>query len=149
MGRGPGRLLHCRSSATHQPQAWIECSDGGDDCVCQCPVRLRLVVQCAVRLDVVQRGAPGAGDDVEGTQLRHDQVMDFAGGQLLPPPTEPLAIVEPWVGADRHAVPYCHRYRCSHCVRVARVKSARHVSRGDELKECLVGFRIAFADVSV
>ena len=101
--------------------------DGRDDRGRQRAIRLRLVVERAVRLDVAQRSAFGTSDRIERTKLTEEELPDFVRGQVLLPPTETLAVIEPWVGTDRNAISHGNHYRCSHGARVARMKSAGDV----------------------
>jgi len=123
----PSCLLHRRSGTTHQPQGWIEGMDGRDDRGRQRAIRLRLVVECAVRLDVAQRSAFGTSDRIERTKLTGEEFPDFVRGQVLLPPTETLAVIVSWVGTDRNAISHGYHYRCSHGARVARMQSAGDV----------------------
>jgi len=149
MARSDCRLLHRRSGTTHQPQAWSEGADGRNDRDRQGAVRLRLVVEGAVRLDVVQRRAFGTSDRIERSKLRQEQLPDFARGQLLRPPTEAFAVIEPWVGTDGNAISHGYHYGCSHGARVTGVKSAGDVGGAQQWKQCRIGLRVTFADVSV
>ncbi len=101
--------------------------DGRDDRGRQRAIRLRLVIECAVRLDVVQRSAFDTSDRIERTKLTGEEFPDFARGQLLRPPTETLAVIVSWVGTDRNAISHGYHYRCSHGARVARMQSAGDV----------------------
>jgi len=127
MARSDCRLLHRRSGTTNQPQGWIEGMDGRDDRGRQRAIRLGLVIEGAVRLDVVQRSAFDTRDRIERTKLTEEELPDFARGQLLRPPTEAFTVIEPWVGTDGNAVSHRQRHSCSHGARVARMKSAGDV----------------------
>jgi len=149
MAHSDCRLPHRRSGTTHQPQAWSEGADGRNDRDRQGAICLCLVVEGAVRLDVVQRSAFGTSDRIERTKLRQEQLPDFARGQLLRPPTEAFAVIEPWVGTDGNAISHGYHYRCSHGARVTGVKSAGDVGGAQQWKQCRIGLRVTFADVSV
>jgi hypothetical protein len=92
-----------------------------------------------VGLDVLDLQAVQAGELAQGPKLVDQLVVDLLRCGLYFPPTEtdqiPIAVVQP----DRDAVLFGERYSLAHDVRVARVKAARDVGRGDVAHQLLVG----------
>jgi len=98
---------------------------------------------------MVQPRAFRMSDGIERIKLTYKELPDFLVGQLLRPPAETLAVIEPRVGTNRDAVARGERDGRSHTVCVARMKSAGHVGGRDHSKQRLVGLRISLPDVSV
>src|SRR2546423_14488909 len=110
MADAGSRPRHRRAGAPDQAEAWIECTDGGDDRSRERSIGLGLVVECAVRLDVMEDGTCGLRDRIERAELVEDQAIDFGGGQLHRASPKSLPIVIPRVSADRDPIPPRYRH---------------------------------------
>ena len=109
-----GGPSHGGTRATHHPQLRIEHPNGGDDGSRQRLVMLGLVIERAVRFDVMQRYAIRPGDRVERAQLIEQQVGQFGRTQLNRAPAESLPVIEPGMGANGDAMLHRQRHGLSH-----------------------------------
>ncbi len=118
---------HRRRGASDHSEVGIECANGSDDGRRKGVVRLGLVVERAMRLDVTDDGPLGPRDGVDRAKLVDQEILDVLSGQVHWTPAKTLAIVITGMGADGDPVPLGEGDGRPHGVCVASVQSARHV----------------------
>ncbi len=149
MANGGSRARHRRAGAPNQAELGIECTNRGDDGCRERSIGLGLVVERAVRLDVMEEGPCRLRDRIELAELVEEKAIDFGDGQLHRASPKSFPIVVARVGSDGDPVPLGQRHRQPHRVRIAGVASAGDVGRGHDPKKRFVAFGISLTDVSV
>src|SRR5438067_9117064 len=118
---------HRRPGASDQAKVGIESTEGSDDGGGKDVVRLGLVVERAMRLDVTDDGALGPCDGVERAKLVDQEILDVRSSQLHWTTAKALPIFITRVRADSDPVPLGEGDGRPHGGRVTRVQSARIV----------------------
>ena len=144
-----GSPLHRRPGAPHQPKRRIEPPDRVNDRHRQGVVGLSLVVQRAMRFDVVEDGSLSPSNRIERAQLVEEQVADFRRGQQNNPPAEPLAVIETGVRAYGDTMMDGGRDGGPHRVRVAGMQTAGDIRRGDHPEQRLLRLPLALAYIRI
>jgi len=140
---------HRRIGAPDQAKVGIESADRANDGLRKLVVRLGLVVESAMRLDVTDDGALGSCDGVERAELANQEILDVLSSQLHWTTAKALPIVKTRMRADSDPVPLGEGDGRPHGVRVARVQSAGHVGRGHQRHQDRVRFCVSLTNVDI
>ena len=135
--RGGGRH-RLRGRQPEQQQVAAEAADRPGNGRCERRIRRGLVVERAVRLDVLHLHALRPTEGLESPDLVPHEGLDLVRLEGHRPPAEPEQIRVAGLRADRHTRPAAQRDRRLHDPEVAGVEAAGEVRAGEVRHEPLV-----------
>ena len=134
LGR-PRRTLHRGSGSANQAHWETVGLDGPDQPVRQYGIRFSLVVEGAMRFDVLDFAALGAGNGFERSNLIENEVDDLLLRQPYRTPAEPLEVRVTRMRPNADSMTDRKLHRSAHDFGIAGMTATRDIRRADERHE--------------